>query len=108
VQPKTSAEEWQKRVERWRESGLSAVQYAAETGINAGTLKFWHYKLTKAKRSETGRVRASKKRAAFVEVRAVATDARFEVELRNGRQLRVPESFEEKALERLLAVLDPG
>jgi hypothetical protein len=34
VQPRASAEEWQKRVERWRESGLSADQFAAELGIN--------------------------------------------------------------------------
>jgi hypothetical protein len=41
VQPKTSREEWQKRVERWRDSGLTAEQFAGELGINAGTLKFW-------------------------------------------------------------------
>jgi hypothetical protein len=28
------------RVERWRDSGLSAEQLASELGINAGTLKF--------------------------------------------------------------------
>jgi hypothetical protein len=35
-----SRAEWQKRVERWRDSGLSAEQFAAELGINAGTLKY--------------------------------------------------------------------
>ncbi len=31
-------DEWQKRVERWKDSGLTAEVFAAETGINAGTL----------------------------------------------------------------------
>jgi hypothetical protein len=42
---RASREEWAKRVKRWRESGLSAEQYASELGINAGTLKFWKYQL---------------------------------------------------------------
>jgi hypothetical protein len=41
-------EEWRTRVERWRDSGLTAREFAAETGINAGTLQFWSYKLRKA------------------------------------------------------------
>ena len=37
-------EEWRKRVERWKGSGLTAKEFAAETGINAGNLQFWQYK----------------------------------------------------------------
>jgi hypothetical protein len=112
VQPRTSAEEWQKRVERWRESGLSADQFAAELGINAGTLRFWQYKLGKAKRREAGAERPAKKAMptvpTFVEVRSGNNDARFELELGNGRRIRVPERFDPKALEQLVAVLDRG
>jgi hypothetical protein len=113
VQTRTSAEEWQKRVDRWRESGLSAEQFATELGINSGTLRFWQYKLNKAKRAGASRdVRPSKTTtpavAAFVEVRSAGGDARFELELCNGRRLRVPEGFDPKALERLLAVLERG
>jgi hypothetical protein len=36
---RASRDEWAKRVERWRDSGLRAEQFAAELGINAGTLK---------------------------------------------------------------------
>jgi hypothetical protein len=113
VQPRTSAEEWRKRVERWRESGLSADQFAGELGINAGTLKFWQYKLNKAKRDGAAPVRPSKEKAsptlpAFVEVRSAGSDARFELELINGRRLRVPVGFDAVALQRLLAVVDPG
>jgi hypothetical protein len=44
---RTSREEWRKRVERWKDSGLTAEQYAGELGINAKTLQFCKYKLTK-------------------------------------------------------------
>jgi hypothetical protein len=44
----------------------------------------------------------------FVEVRSGNNDARFELELGNGRRIRVPEGFDPKALELLLAVLDRG
>jgi hypothetical protein len=35
--------EWRTRVERWSDKG--ARQFAAEMGINAGTLQYWKYKL---------------------------------------------------------------
>jgi len=44
---RTSREEWRKRVERWKDSGLTAEQYASELAINAKTLRFWKYKLAK-------------------------------------------------------------
>ena len=44
---RTRRAEWQKRIERWRDSGLTAEQFAAELGINAGTLKFWKYRIGK-------------------------------------------------------------
>ena len=43
----TSRAEWQKRIERWNDSGLSAGQFAAELGINAGTLRHWKHFLGK-------------------------------------------------------------
>ncbi len=111
MQPRTSAEEWQKRVERWRDSGLAAEQFAAELGINAGTLKFWGYKLNKAKREGAGVVApANKKRRvrvpSFVEVRTTASPPAFELDLGNGRRLRVPTDFDVDALGRLLSVLE--
>jgi hypothetical protein len=110
VQPRTSPEEWQNRIEQWRGSGLTADKFAAELGINAGTLKFWCYKLNKAKREASGHVALSKKKrtvaaASFVEVRT-ASESLFEVELGNGRRLRVPNGFDADALERLLGLLE--
>ena len=111
MQPRTSAEEWQKRVERWRDSGLPADQFAAELGINAGTLKFWGYKLKKSKRESASDVRAVKEMRpapapSFVEVRAMTSASAFEVELGNGRRVRVPTDFDVDALGRLLSVLE--
>ena len=111
MQPRTSAEEWQKRVERWRDSGLAAEQFAAELGINAGTLKFWGYKLNKAKREGAGVVASANKRRpervpSFVEVRTTTSPPAFELELGDGRRLRVPSDFDADALGRLLSVLE--
>ena len=109
MQPKTSREEWQKRVERWRDSGLTAEQFAGELGINAGTLKFWGYKLGKESREAAAPRTPRRRRAAvpsFVEVRAEPVVSTFEVELGNGRRLRVPAAFDASVLERLLPILE--
>ena len=36
---------WVKRVERWRDSGLSAKEFAAEIGVNPWTLAHWKWRL---------------------------------------------------------------
>jgi hypothetical protein len=109
---RASREEWAKRVERWRESGLSAEQYASELGINAGTLKFWKYQLGRPA-TKTSPVRSrpevQSKELPLVEVRAAVTTpstTHFELELRGGRCLRIPATFEDAALKRLVRVLE--
>ena len=111
----TSRAEWQKRIERWRDSELSAEQFAAELGINAGTLKYWKYRLGKATSgpvtSESSR-RSSKvpRLASFVELpttTAIASSP-FVLELSDSRRLQIPAQFEVAALERLLSVLGRG
>ena len=102
-------DEWRKRVDRWKDSGLTAKEFAAETGINAGTLQVWKYKL--------GRLRAGRRRrvaagasilSSIVEVRSAvaAAESRFESELGNGRLLRVPAVFDGAAFKTLLAILE--
>ncbi|PYO40147.1 MAG: hypothetical protein DMD33_18690 [Gemmatimonadetes bacterium] len=110
---RTSRAEWQKRIERWNDSGLSAEQFAAEMGINAGTLRHWKYFLGKqgsgAPVSKPTRAIAA---TSLVEVQPVvpaaagAGTAAFELELGADRRLRIPPQFEADALERLLAVLE--
>lgn len=105
-------DEWQKRVQRWKDSGLTAKEFAAETGINAGTLQFWRYKLKHLVRpvARTKRKASSDQiLASLVEVRApavAAIDQRFEIELGNGRRVRVGVGFDTEVLRTLIAVLE--
>jgi hypothetical protein len=112
-------EEWAKRVERWRDSGLTTAEFAAEVGINAKTLTYWAWTLkreatgakrvwpAKKKRSGPAPAAASAKvRAPFVEVSSqVGGQARFELEVR-GRRLHIPQAFDAQQLRSLLQVLE--
>ena len=122
---RVTREEWAKRVERWRDSGLSAAEFAAELGINPRTLVYWKYILGKEVRGER-RVWPSRKAptrrvarkvavrtrapstatAGLVEVHAASRDERFELELGAGRRLRVPRTFDAAELRRLLDALE--
>ena len=110
IRPSTS-EKWRRRIERWSQSGLTASAYAAQVGLNVHTLRKWKYLLDRQDRQAT-RLAASQTLQApaclpLIELRARASsvDERFEVELGDGRRLRVPSSFEPQALRRLLGVL---
>ena len=112
-----SRAEWVEEVQRWRASGQSAVAYARERGIHAGTLAGWASKvrdLTVAK-SVGGDQRGSM----FVPVQvapaptaaAAAAKARLdrgevEVVLRNGRRIRVSGTFDSEAVARLLMIAE--
>jgi len=105
-------EVWEKRVERWKEGGLTAEEFAAETGVNARTLQHWQWLIGRERAGRpyvpTARRRRSRARAAvpsFVELTMpVAPDERFELETGRWR-LRVPARFDQEALGRLLTVL---
>lgn len=59
--PRSNREEWTKRVQRWQDSGLTAKEYGAETGLNASTLSYWKWRLcaeTKAASAAAQRDRA--------------------------------------------------
>jgi hypothetical protein len=106
--------QWAEQVRQWRQSGLTAREFAKRVGINAGTLSHWAWRLGRAGEAD-GRGREPIKRggashASFVELVAGAIeDRRFELDLGDGRRLRIPAGFDGAGLERLLAVLDrPG
>jgi hypothetical protein len=116
-------EEWTKRVERWRDSGLTCPEFAAELGVNPRTLAYWKWVFEREARGEK-RVWSRKRSkaaqpvagsaspsapsvsAGLVEVHAVPRDGRFELELGAGRRLLVPASFDAAELRRLLEVLE--
>jgi hypothetical protein len=86
---------------------LSAEEFAAEIGVNAGTLRQWKYSLNREER-DTARRASTSDVAAFVEVTPprVAGAAEFQLELGAGRRLHIPSNFEDGALKRLLSLLE--
>jgi transposase-like protein len=107
---RTGREEWRKRVERWRDSGLTAVEFASELGINPHTLSYWKYILRRdAAKAASAPTTVAKRTAtppAMIELRAAVSETRFEIELGRGRRLWVPAEFDPSALKRLMAVME--
>ena len=107
-----SREVWAKRVERWRESGLRANEFAAELGVNAATLAQWKYRLAAEARAERPSPTMTTEPVRFVEVKATAEPAAlavakstFEIVLPSGITVRVPSQFDATALRRLVDVM---
>ena len=112
-----SPEEWGKRVARWRESGLSAREFAQELGINHHSLTTWATRLKQgydrqqeAQDARARRARRKEPRTAsltLVEVTGLPKSSSASFELVVGeRVVRVPPHFDGKALMRLLEVLE--
>ena len=105
-----SQAEWAKRVERWGESGLTAREFAAETGINHHTLRFWSSRLSSEKRGKSGAMVVAPK-PKFIEVTEALTGAKT-VPGGSGLELvvsdvviRVPVDFCERTLRQVLSVI---
>ena len=106
---------WAKRVERWKESGLTAKEFAIEIGVNPRTLSHWKWMLSKGERGreKTGvKKRTKAKRAArepvsftelTIEVPAVSAQA-IEIVVDARRVVRVGSRFDGDALRRVLEV----
>jgi transposase-like protein len=118
-----SQDVWAKRVERWRDSGLTVKEFAAEIGVNANTLSGWRWRLRPPKESGVGRdsakrashspSRADTRSVAWVEVARPTTPVHdmhapepIEVVLVGGRRLRVPAQFDADALRRVIAAVE--
>jgi hypothetical protein len=103
-------ETWAKRIEEWQASGVSATEFAKKLGVAEKSLKWWRWKLStpSKRRSKTAIVKVHTRAIeatplTFIEM--AATPA-IEVVLRNGTIVRVASHFDEKALVRLLGVLE--
>jgi transposase len=119
---RTSRAEWAKRVERWKDSGLTAKEFGAETGVNPSTLSFWSWKLgseqREGRRTSTAPSPHSRKRGAepkrdkpaarLVEVSTVVTSSppMLEVVLGRGARVRVPAGFDEATLTRVVRAVE--
>lgn len=107
---RTSREEWRKRVERWKDSGLTAQQYASELGIKASTLQYWKHKLGKPEAlpgRKVGRAAQAHTLPSLIELQPIVATSgtAFELDLGVGRRLRIPVGFDAPSLERLLELL---
>jgi hypothetical protein len=77
---RTSREEWRKPVERWKDSGLTAQQYATELGIKASTLQYWKHRLGKPE------LPLGRKSGRAAQAHALATAARCSPQLESASQ----------------------
>lgn len=111
----------QQVVQKWLDSGLSAERFGAQHGLPAATLRVWKHRIghsqlpiqdplqPEALRKLHRPSAAHDPVLPLVELRTTHTQAShdsFELELSNGRRLRIPASFEADSLRKLLFVLE--
>jgi predicted ArsR family transcriptional regulator len=109
--PRESRAVWEKRVERFRASDLTAPEFAAEVGVNVNTLRSWLWRLEREPAASSAE-RAAKPgrpaKATFVEVSEGASTNRSEpLEVVVGERvvIRVSPEFDADTLRRVLDVL---
>lgn len=97
--------EWEQRIARWERSGLSKEDFGQREGLAPEKLNWWRWELRR--KSAT---KAIARRPAFVEVNAIEqlgpSGERVEVVLGNGRIVRVPATFDDAVLGRVLAIAE--
>ena len=103
-------------VKRWARSGLPISRFAEREGIGRTTLSRWRKRLgvggdqVRRGRPPIGAMRGERMSTGtasmFAEVStAIRPSVAYEIVLRGGERVRVPQDFEAGALGRLLAVL---
>jgi hypothetical protein len=94
-------QQWRRRIEQWRSSGLSVRAFCARLGLTTASFYSWRRVLE----------RRAADQVVFVPVQVV-TDAvptqisALEVVLADGRMVRVGPGFDAATLQQLLAVLE--
>ena len=98
--------EWEKRVQRWDKSGLSAAAFAAREGLAVKQLLWWRWKLRTAPVAPAAATPLS-----FLPVHVVdratppaTASAPIEIVLPNGRIVRVPPGFDPALLGHVLTI----
>jgi hypothetical protein len=101
-------EVWVERIQRWIDSGLTAKEYAAQTGFNANTLTNWKWRLGGAiqERVQRSPPVVEVKLAPPAAAPGLEQEQRFEVVLASGAMVRVPTRFDGGALRALVAALE--
>lgn len=109
-----SSTEWAEEIERWKRSGLSRAEYAAQSGLKLGSLSYWKWHFETKGKTRLGGKRKPAKSLSFVEVtrnpKEAMTNANasswYEVTLANGARVRVSSEFDEPSLLRLVELLE--
>ena len=104
---------WAQRIEAWNQSGLSAAEFAAKLGVRPRTLSWWAWRLA-SRRPRKGKPTAIEVRhdrttvapLTFVEMTGALGAEPIEIVLRNDLRVRVHATFDERALARVLDVLE--
>ncbi len=103
---------WRNRVQRWRDSDLTAQEYADEIGVNVHTLKDWSWKLSRENPPvvEPPPVQQDQHPLAFVEL-ALTPATRtpsvpMELAVNARHTVRLEPCFDGAALGRLLDVIE--
>ena len=104
---KTTEARWRSVVREQESSGESVQAFARRHGLSSATLYWWrsHLRRRSARRAERLQLAPVTILPSKASTRASATAA-FELELVNGRRLRVPADFDAGGLQRLLATLE--
>lgn len=104
---RATKEEWAQRVEGWKRSGQRADEYAAAIGVKSKTLQNWGWRF--GARGASSVVAAhQKKTVRFIELVSNAprgegaSASMLEVVLPNGACVRVPSSFDDDVVRRVL------
>lgn len=104
---RATRQEWAKRVQQWDESGLTGAAFAARLGVKEATLRHWKWLLGRGARRGSRRATTA---PAFVEIAPLlagqlTASEPFELVLGTEVRVRIPQSFDEAALRRLLALV---
>jgi hypothetical protein len=105
-------ETWAKRVERWKESGLTAAEFAAEIGVTPSALSWWKWQLGRKVETEKSPLRRRRAKevgispVTFVEMSNPKAVDPIEVVFPSGVRVRVPVGVDSDSLARVLGVLE--
>ena len=104
-----SAEVWRDRVQRWKESGLTAKEFSQREGITRpGALSWWQHHLKR--KGKTASESAPKLQLVRLEARRVRPPrekAAERIEVVAGRyRVLIGQSFDERTLRRVLGALE--